>query len=80
MEITKRIVEEKEITTLMVTHNMKQALECGNRLIMMHEGKIIIDVDGNEKSNLTTEKLMELFGRANLMDEISDRSLLTSLA
>ncbi|MCE9655797.1 ABC transporter ATP-binding protein [Clostridium celatum] len=80
MEITKRIVEEKEITTLMVTHNMKQALECGNRLIMMHEGKIIIDVDGNEKSNLTTEKLTELFGRANLMDEISDRSLLTSLA
>ena len=80
MEITKNVVKEKEITTLMVTHNMKHALECGNRLLMMHAGKVIVDVSGKEKKNLTTEKLMEMFGKANAIEELSDRSLLTSLA
>ena len=59
---------------------MKHALECGNRLLMMHQGKIIIDVKGKEKKNLTTEKLMEMFSKANALGELSDRSLLTSLA
>ncbi|CUO15975.1 MULTISPECIES: ABC transporter ATP-binding protein [Clostridium] len=80
MEITKNVVKEKGITTLMVTHNMKHALECGNRLLMMHAGKVIVDVSGKEKKNLTTEKLMEMFGKANAIEELSDRSLLTSLA
>lgn len=80
MEITKEVVKEKGITTIMVTHNMKHALECGNRLLMMHQGKIIIDVKGKEKKNLTTEKLMEMFNKANALGELSDRSLLTSLA
>lgn len=80
MEITKEVVKEKGITTIMVTHNMKHALECGNRLLMMHQGKIIIDVKGKEKKNLTTEKLMEMFSKANALGELSDRSLLTSLA
>lgn len=79
MEITKEVVKEKGITTIMVTHNMKHALECGNRLLMMHQGKIIIDVKGKEKKNLTTEKLMEMFSKANALGELSDRSLLTSL-
>lgn len=80
MEITNEVVKEKNITTLMVTHNMKHALESGNRLLMMHEGKVIADIKGKEKRELTTEKLMEMFSQANAIDEISDRSLLTSLA
>lgn len=79
MEITNEVIKEKNITTLMVTHNMKQALECGNRLLMMHEGKVIVDVKGKEKRELTTEKLMEMFSKANAIDELSDRSLLTLL-
>ena len=79
MEITNEIVKENNITTIMVTHNMKYALENGNRLLMMHEGKVIIDVNGAEKKKLTTEKLMDIFSKANLMNEISDRSLLTSI-
>lgn len=80
MEITQQVIEENNITTLMVTHNMKQALECGNRLLMMHEGKVIFDIKGKDKRELTTEKLMEMFSKANVIDEVSDRSLLTSLA
>ena len=80
MEITKEVVKEKGITTIMVTHNMKHALECGNRLLMMHQWKIIIDFKGKEKKNLTTEKLMEMFSKANALGELSYRSLLTSLA
>ncbi|MGF7060171.1 ABC transporter ATP-binding protein [Brassicibacter mesophilus] len=69
MEITDRLVREKNLTTLMVTHNMNHALKYGNRLIMMHRGDIIIDVCGDEKKNLTKEKLLSLF------KEVSDRSL-----
>ena len=47
---------------------------------MMHEGKVIIDVRGKEKRELTSEKLIEIFSRCNVIDEISDRSVLTSLA
>ena len=80
MQITKEVIAENNITTLMVTHNMKQAIEYGNRLLMMHEGKVIIDVRGKEKRELTSEKLIEIFSRCNVIDEISDRSVLTSLA
>jgi len=76
MEITCDIVKERGITTLMVTHNMKNAIEAGNRLLMMHGGKVIIDVKGDEKRNLTTEKLLDLFSKAHLTDALSDRSLL----
>ena len=80
LELTENIISEQKLTAMMVTHNMKHALECGNRLLMMHQGKIIIDVKGKEKKNLTTEKLMEMFSKANALGELSDRSLLTSLA
>ena len=80
MEITNEVVKEKKITTLMVTHNMKYAIESGNRLLMMHNGNIIIDVKGKEKKSLTTEKLMELFEKTHVKDALSDRNLLTSLA
>lgn len=76
MEITEKIVKDTNITTMMVTHNLKQAIKTGNRLIMMHRGKILIDVKGKEKEELTTEKLMNLFKDANINDDLSDRSLL----
>lgn len=55
MNITKKILSETNITTLMVTHNLKQAIKTGNRLVMMHRGKILLDVSGKEKIELTTE-------------------------
>ena len=52
LEITDRIVNENKLTTLMITHNMRDAIDHGNRLIMMHQGQIIVDVAGEEKKNL----------------------------
>ena len=78
MDITNKIIEEKKITTLMVTHNIKQAIESGNRLIMMHEGKTIIDVSKEEKAKLNRDRLIEMFGTANMEDVLSDRSLLST--
>ena len=75
MEITKKIVKERGITTLMVTHNLKHAMESGNRLFMMHQGEIVIDVNGQEKEELDTEKLMALFEKVHVKDDLSDRSL-----
>lgn len=77
INITKKIVDERKITTLMVTHNLNHAVQCGNRLIMMHRGEIVIDIKGPEKAKLnSTEKLLQLFDESNLRDDLSDRSLL----
>jgi putative ABC transport system ATP-binding protein len=62
MELTERVIKENALTTLMVTHNIDQAIRYGNRLIMMHEGKIIFDVWGREKSELTIPEVIERFG------------------
>jgi len=59
--LTRDIVEEKKLTTLMVTHSMHQALEVGTRTIMMHDGQIVYDVQGQERAKLTTHNLMDLF-------------------
>ena len=76
INITKKIVAERGITTLMVTHNLKHAVECGNRLIMMHQGDIVIDIEGEEKKKRdSTDKLLKLFENANLQGDISDKSL-----
>lgn len=75
MKITKKIVKERGITTLMVTHNLKHAIENGNRLFMMHRGEIVIDVDGKEKKGLDTEKLMALFEKVHVKEDLSDRTL-----
>ena len=64
LDITKSIVEKRKLTTLMITHNMKDALRLGNRLIMMHEGNILVDVKGEEKSRLTVRDLLALFEKA----------------
>ena len=76
LEITERIVRENHLTTLMITHNMKDAIAHGNRLIMMHEGKIIVDVSGEEKKNLTVEQLLNLFTQAS-GGAVNDRMVLS---
>ena len=61
LETTDHLVQENNLTTLMITHNMKDAIEHGNRLIMMNEGRIIYDVSGEEKQKLTREDLLQKF-------------------
>lgn len=75
LDLTRAIVTEHGLTTLMVTHNMHQALALGNRLIMMHRGRILFDVRGQEKSGLTVEILLEKF-HSQEDAELSDRMLL----
>ena len=77
LDITKDIVEKRQLTTLMITHNMKDALRLGNRLIMMHEGNILVDVKGEEKSRLTVRDLLALFEKA-AGNEMTNDSLLLS--
>lgn len=61
MELTNRIVKEKGLTTIMVTHNLKYAVEYGNRLLMMHKGKIVMDISGEEKTKVKAKDLFEKF-------------------
>jgi putative tryptophan/tyrosine transport system ATP-binding protein len=68
MGLTKKIVEKNNLTTIMVTHNMQQAIKYGNRMIMLHEGKIQFEIHGEEKSSLTVEEVVRKFG-AELKDE-----------
>ncbi|MBQ8228709.1 MAG: ATP-binding cassette domain-containing protein [Clostridia bacterium] len=77
LEITDKIVTENHLTTLMITHNMKDAIAHGNRLIMMHEGRIIVDIKGEEKKNLTVEDLMNLFVKASGKEFTNDRAVLS---
>ena len=77
LEITDKIVTENHLTTLMITHNMRDAIVHGNRLIMMHEGRIVVDVEGEEKAMLTVEKLLSLFYRASGKEFASDRAILS---
>ncbi len=66
MELTAKIVKEKNLTTLMVTHNLRYAVEYGDRLVMMHEGNIILDKSGEEKRNLNTEDIMGIFNKISV--------------
>jgi putative ABC transport system ATP-binding protein len=68
MDLTQKIVEENNLTTVMVTHNMQQAIRYGNRMIMLHEGRIQFDIQGEEKEALTVEEVVRRFG-AELKDE-----------
>ena len=76
LEITDRIVTENHLTTLMITHNMRDAIDHGNRLIMMQDGHIIVDVEGEEKKKLTVEDLLKLFAQASGKEFSSDRAIL----
>jgi putative ABC transport system ATP-binding protein len=77
LELTDEIVSKDNLTTLMVTHNMKDAIRLGNRLIMMHEGQVILDIKGQEKKDLQVKDLLEMFEKVsgNAMD--NDRMLLS---
>lgn len=77
LELTEKIVAEHNLTTIMITHNMHDAINIGNRLIMMHDGKIIYDVNGQEKKNLTTEDLLEKFRATSGGSFANDRMILT---
>ena len=68
MDLTQKIVGENNLTTVMVTHNMQQAIKYGNRMVMLHEGKVQFDIQGQEKKNLTVEEVVRRFG-AELKDE-----------
>ncbi|GAE93469.1 methionine ABC transporter ATP-binding protein [Gracilibacillus boraciitolerans JCM 21714] len=74
--LTGEVVEQFELTTLMVTHNMQQALDLGNRLIMMDKGQIIFEVSGEEKQGLTIEKLLHEFQRIRGTQMENDRAIL----
>lgn len=76
LDITQRIVEADRLTTLMITHNMKDAIAIGNRLIMMNGGRIVYDISGEEKKKLTVPALMELFASSSSGEFANDRMLL----
>ena len=76
LEITDMIVNRDHLTTLMITHNMKDAIAHGNRLIMMMEGKIILDIQGEEKKKLTVKNLLDQFEKASGEEFSNDSALL----
>ena len=77
LELTEQIVDERKLTTLMVTHNMNDAIRLGNRLIMMHEGRVIYDVAGEEKRALTVPDLLQKFEEVSGGELANDRMLLS---
>ena len=77
LDATQKIVEKDHLTTLMITHNMRDAIAYGNRLIMMYNGHIVVDVSGEEKKNLTVEQLLNLFSQASGSDEVDDKLVLS---
>jgi len=77
LEITNKLVTENKLTTLMITHNMHDAIAYGNRLIMMHEGRIVVDVSGEEKRKLTIPQLLGLFEQASGMAMADDKLILS---
>ncbi|MEJ8574545.1 ABC transporter ATP-binding protein [Microbaculum marinum] len=75
LDLTRRVVAETGVTTLMVTHSMRQALDMGDRTVMLHEGRVILDVAGDERRNLDVEDLIHMFRKVRGQD-IDDDSLL----
>jgi putative ABC transport system ATP-binding protein len=77
LELTESMVSRDKLTTLMITHNMKDAIAHGNRLIMMYEGRIVVDLSGEAKKALTVEELLKMFSTASGSDEADDKLLLS---
>ena len=77
LELSARIIEERHLTAMMITHNMKDAIAMGNRLIMMNEGRIVVDVAGEQKKRLTRQDLMGLFEKAAGQQLDGDKLLLS---
>ena len=76
LEATEKIVKKDNLTTMMITHNMRDAIAYGDRLIMMYNGRVAVDVSGEEKKNLTVEQLLNLFSQASGSDEVDDKLVL----
>ena len=76
LEISQKLIDENNLTAMMVTHNMKDAIAYGNRLVMMHEGRIIFDVSGEEKKKLTVDALIQKFSQTSGEEFSNDRALL----
>ncbi|MBQ9767199.1 MAG: ABC transporter ATP-binding protein [Lachnospiraceae bacterium] len=77
LALSDKFIAEGNLTAMMVTHNMKDAIAHGNRLIMMHEGRVILDIRGEEKKKLTVEELLEAFTKASGAEFANDRALLS---
>lgn len=77
LRLTEKIVRENRITTLMITHNIKSALECGDRTIMMQQGKIVLDLTGPERQRMTVDALLERFRQKSGQELDNDRMLLS---
>ena len=77
LQITDKLVTENKLTTMMITHNMHDAIAYGNRLIMMHEGRVVVDVSGEEKKQLTIRQLLDLFEQASGSAFTSDKAILS---
>ena len=75
MNLTQHVIEENQLTAFMVTHNMEDAITYGNRLIMLHQGQIVVDLKEEEKKHLTVAKLMDLFQK-NSGKELNEDELL----
>lgn len=77
IDLTKKIVKEFNLTVMMVTHSMKDALACGDRTIMLHQGNIVLDVEGEQRANMDVPDLLEMFSKVR-GEELADDSLLLS--
>ncbi len=77
LELSDKIIKENHLTSMMVTHNMNEAITYGNRLIMMHEGRVILDISGEEKKQLTVETLLHKFEEVSGSEFANDRTLLS---
>ncbi len=77
LEITDKLISENNLTTLMITHNMHDAIAHGNRLIMMHEGRVVVDISGEEKKKLTINQLLQLFEQASGSEFANDKVMLS---
>ncbi len=77
LQLSDQLIEDGHLTTLMVTHNMRDAIKHGNRLIMMYDGYIVLDINGEEKKQLTVESLLDRFGKVSGEEFANDRALLS---
>ena len=77
MALTEKVVREKKLTTLMVTHNLRYAVEYGTRSVMMHEGKIVLNIAGEDKKKLTVSDLLTQFEKVSGEEFASDKALLS---
>ena len=77
LETTEKIVHRDKLTTLMITHNMRDAIAHGNRLIMLYDGRVVLDIAGEDKKHLTVEDLLEQFTKVSGSDEADDKLLLS---